>query len=61
MAPNLPSDSRSVADGSDVTARLMEAMEKQVDISHERARQSGFNQKIHNIRAVLDECEAGHA
>jgi hypothetical protein len=30
-------------------------MEKQVDISQERARQLGLNQKILNIKAVLDE------
>jgi hypothetical protein len=33
----------------------MVAMEKQVDISQERARQLGINQKILNIKAVLDE------
>jgi hypothetical protein len=33
----------------------MEAMEKQVDISQERALQLGVNQKIQNIRAILDE------
>ena len=32
----------------------MEAMEKQEDFSQERAR-SGVNQKIKNIRAILDE------
>ena len=53
---NTPSDTHSVADdGSDVTARLMVAMEKQVDISQERARQLGLNQKIQNIKAILDE------
>ncbi len=30
-------------------------VEKQVDISQERARQLGLNQKILNIKAVLDE------
>ena len=45
----------SAGDGSDVAARLMVAMEKQVDISQERARQLGLNQKILNIKAVLDE------
>ena len=49
-----PSDSRCVADGSYVTARLMEAMEKQADFFQERA-QSGVNQKIRNIRVILDE------
>ena len=49
-----PSDSRLVADDSDITARLMEAMEKQADFFQERAR-SGVNQKIQNIRAILDE------
>ena len=38
-----------------VTVRLMVAMEKQVDISQERARQLGLNQKIQNIKAILDE------
>ncbi len=33
----------------------MVAMEKQVDISQERAGQMGLNQKILNIKAVLDE------
>ena len=33
----------------------MVAMEKQVDISQERARQLGLNQKIQNIKAILDE------
>ncbi len=33
----------------------MEAMEKQVDISQEQALQLGLNQKIQNIRAILDE------
>ncbi len=53
---NTPSDTHSVADdGSDVTARLMVAMEKQVDFSQERARQLGLNQKIQNTKAILDE------
>ncbi len=33
----------------------MVAMEKQVGISQERARQLGLNQKIQNIKAILDE------
>jgi hypothetical protein len=33
----------------------MVAMEKQVDISPEHARQLGLNQKFLNIEAVLDE------
>ena len=33
----------------------MVAMKKQVEISQERARQLGLNQKIQNIKAILDE------
>ncbi len=55
-ASSTPSDTPSSAgDGSDVAALLMVAMEKQVDISQERARQLGLNQKILNIKALLDE------
>ena len=50
-----PSDSRSVADSSDVSARLLETMEKQVEVSRQRARRSDVNEKILNIKAILEE------